>query len=165
MNGGHWKRTLAIPILAAAISVSAGLAADEEERVRDALNQLKQNQLITVLELPDDDEATFLALYNHWDEVRWEFKRQRDELITELRAKVLRGEGRDLNAILADIDATDAASREKEAELRAQFRQILTDIQYAKLLIFEDSFSKNLRRLVQERQRFTDNDGTGAGNP
>jgi len=151
------KHTLAHIILIAAFGGVARVPADDEEeqqeQVRAALNEIKQNKLVTVLELPDDEEATFLTLYTHWEDVRWELKRRRDELMAELRMNVLRREGRELSAILSDIDEADAAARTKEAELRAEFRRILSDEQYAKLLIFEDSFNRNLRRLVQERGR------------
>jgi hypothetical protein len=60
--------------------------------------------------------------------------------------------GRPLPEVLDDVDAVDAESRGTEDRLRTEFRTLLSEEQYAKLLLFEYSFNRNLRRLVQERQ-------------
>ena len=126
----------------------------QEEQVRAAINAIKQNKIVSILELPADEEETFLALYNQWEEVRWEHQQQREVLMDELKTKMadLRA-GRALAIILDDLDGADADSRAAEAKLRADFRGVLSDEQYAKLLLFEDNFNRNLRRLVQEKQR------------
>ncbi len=127
---------------------------EQQEQVRAAINAIKQNKIVAILELPADEEETFLVLYNEWEEVRWAHTQRRDVLLDELRTKMadLRA-GRELMAILDDLDNADADSRTAEENLRADFRDVLSDEQYAKLLLFEDDFNRNLRRLVQEKQR------------
>jgi len=141
-------------------AAAVGYAADEapaerqQEEVRATINEIKQNKLVTILELPADDEQAFVTMYTHWEEVRWEFRKRRASLMEELSAKMAEvGEGRELVAILDDIDTTDRDARASEERLRIQFRSILSMDQYAKLLLFEDNFNRNLRRLVQDRQR------------
>jgi len=125
----------------------------EREAVRDAINELKQEKVVDVLELGDDEEQNFLDVYNRWEEVRWTYRERRDALMEELRSALVETDDlRPLPEVLDDVDAVDAESRGSEDRLRDEFRMILSEEQYAKLLLFEYSFNRNLRRLVQERQ-------------
>ena len=148
-------------------AAAVGYAADappaerQQEEVRATINEIKQNKLVTILELPADDEQAFLTMYTHWEEVRWEFRKRRADLMEELSAKMADvGEGRELVAILDDLDLTDRDARASEERLRIQFRSILSLEQYATLLLFEDNFNRNLRRLVQDRQRLDATEAT-----
>jgi hypothetical protein len=125
----------------------------EREAVRAAINELKQKNVVDVLELEDDTEEVFLSVYNRWEEVRWRYRDRRDALIEELRQVMGGEEGRPLPDILDDVDAVDAESRGSEDRLRSEFRSLLSEEQYAKLLLFEHNFNRTLRRLVQEQQR------------
>jgi len=145
--------------LAAALSPASACAqqppedSSDRDAVRDAINEIKQKKVVDVLELADAEEQTFLDVYNRWEEVRWSYRERRDALMEELRAAL--GEtapGRPLPEVLDDVDAVDAESRGSEDRLRNEFRMLLSEEQYAKLLLFEYSFNRNLRRLVQERQ-------------
>lgn len=145
--------------LAAALSPTSACAQQPAEEppdrdaVRDAINELKQKKVVDVLELADDEEQTFLDVYNRWEEVRWTYRERRDVLMEELRAAFTGTDaGRPLPEVLDDVDAVDAESRGSEGRLRNEFRILLSEEQYAKLLLFEYSFNRNLRRLVQERQ-------------
>jgi hypothetical protein len=132
-------------------------AEDEDQTnvddVRAAINELKQKKVVDVLELSDDAEEDFLDVYNRWEEVRWRYRERRQALMEELRTAMVNQSGvRSLSEILDDVDAVDAESRGSEERLRAEFRFLLSPEQYAKLLLFEHQFNRNLRRLVQERQ-------------
>jgi hypothetical protein len=125
----------------------------EREAVRAAINELKQKNVVDVLELEDGTEETFLGVYNRWEEVRWRYGDRRDALIEELRLVMAGSDGRPLPEILDDVDDVDAESRGSEDRLRSEFRSLLSEEQYAKLLLFEHNFNRTLRRLVQEQQR------------
>lgn len=125
----------------------------EREAVRAAINELKQKNVVDVLELEDGTEETFLGVYNRWEEVRWRYSDRRDALIEELRLVMAGSDGRPLPEILDDVDDVDAESRGSEDRLRSEFRSLLSEEQYAKLLLFEHNFNRTLRRLVQEQQR------------
>lgn len=125
----------------------------EREAVRAAINELKQKNVVDILELEDGTEETFLGVYNRWEEVRWRYGDRRDALIEELRLVMAGSDGRPLPEILDDVDGVDAESRGSEDRLRSEFRSLLSEEQYAKLLLFEHNFNRTLRRLVQEQQR------------
>ena len=125
----------------------------EREAVRAAINELKQKNVVDILELEDGTEETFLGVYNRWVEVRWRYSDRRDGLIEELRLVMAGSDGRPLPEILDDVDGVDAESRGSEDRLRSEFRSLLSEEQYAKLLLFEHNFNRTLRRLVQEQQR------------
>jgi hypothetical protein len=125
----------------------------DREAVRAAINEIKQKKVVDVLELADDEEQNFLDVYNRWEAVRWTYRERRDTLMEELRGVVAgTAPGRLLAEVLDDVDDVDAESRGSEDRLRTEFRTLLSEEQYAKLLLFEHSFNRNLRRLVQERQ-------------
>lgn len=159
------KRTLTAALapvfLTAAFWAAASRAEEPPERVppdveavRAAINEIKQKNVVDVLELENGEESTFLGVYNRWEEVRWRYRERRDALMEELRLALTGGNaGRPLGEILDDVDAVDAESRGSEERLRAEFRALLSDEQYAKLLLFEHNFNRKLRRLVQEQQR------------
>ncbi len=124
------------------------------EAIRDAISAIKQKKVVDVLELADTEKVNFLDLYDRWDEVRWQYRERRRVLMEEL-AGAMRGAGsRPLGAVLDDVDAVDAESRTSEDRLRVEFRSLLSDEQYAKLLLFEQNFNRNLRRFIQEQQRW-----------
>ena len=125
----------------------------EREAVRAAINEIKQKNVVDILELEDGTEETFLGVYNRWEEVRWRYSDRRDALIEELRLVMAGSVGRPLPEILDDVDDVDAESRGSEDRLRSEFRSLLSEEQYAKLLLFEHNFNRTLRRLVQEQQR------------
>ncbi len=128
-------------------------APPEREAVRAAINAIKQEKVVDVLELEDGEEETFLGVYNRWEEVRWRYRERRDALMEEVRSAMAGFAGRPLAEILDDVDAVDAESRGSEDRLRSEFRSLLSEEQYAKLLLFEHNFNRTLRRLVQEQQR------------
>jgi hypothetical protein len=144
-----------VAVLSPATARAEDTSEDSSDRaaVRDAINELKQKKVVDVLELADDEEQTFLDVYNRWEAVRWSYRERRDALMEELRAALAdAASGRPLTEVLDDVDAVDAESRGSEDRLRDEFRTLLSEEQYAKLLLFEYSFNRNLRRLVQERQ-------------
>jgi len=159
------KRTLTAALtpafLTAALWAAASRAEEPPERVppdveavRAAINEIKQKNVVDVLDLENGEEQTFLGVYNRWEEVRWRYRERRDALMEELRSALTGGgAGRPPGEILDDVDAVDAESRGSEERLRAEFRALLSDEQCAKLLLFEHNFNRKLRRLVQEQQR------------
>jgi len=154
----------AFAAVAAAAPAGDGKAAADADEVRAALNQLKEDKLEDLLALPQDDNDAFVTLYNQLEETRWRYHERRAALLDELQTTLLAAPaagvsiGRPLKEILDDVDATDREAATAEADLRAEFRAVLADERYAKVLLFEYNFSKNLRKLVQERQRWTDTD-------
>lgn len=156
------KRILLLLAFGAAVVAGGSLAGAEGpspenvdlEAVRAAVNELKQKKVVDLLALEDGDEEAFLGVYNRWEEIRWAYRERRNLLLEELRAALTEApDSRPLAEILDDVDAVDAESRGSEDRLRKEFRQLLSEEQYAKLLLFEYSFNLRLRRLVQEQQR------------
>jgi len=126
----------------------------DRDAVRAAINEIKQKKVVDVLELEEEAEEAFLGVYNRWEEVRWRYRERRVALMEELHLALTGGgTGRAASEILDDVDTVDAESRGSEERLRAEFRSLLSEEQYAKLLLFEHNFNLKLRRLVQERQR------------
>jgi hypothetical protein len=157
------KPNIAIILLATCLAATLAAPAraqdaeDEDQTnvddVRAAINELKQKKVVDVLDLTADAEEDFLDVYNRWEEVRWRYRERRQSLMEELRtAMVDQSDARPLPEILDDVDAVDAESRGSEERLRGEFRFLLSPEQYARLLLFEHQFNRNLRRLVQERQ-------------
>jgi hypothetical protein len=135
------------------------------EEVRAAINEIKENKLADVLDLPTDETVEFMELYTQWEEVRWSYKERRSALLAELQS-ILTGDAdraRSLKGVLDDVDTTDAEARASEEDLRKEFRALLNDEQYGKLLLFENNFNKSLRRLIQEQNMA--NFGTDAPAP
>ncbi len=162
-------RVFATAFLTAALSATSSYAEQPPENepsdrdaVRAAINEIKQKKVVDVLELEEEAEEAFLGVYNRWEEVRWRYRERRAALMEELRfALTGGGTGRAVSEILDDVDDVDAESRGSEERLRAEFRSLLSEEQYAKLLLFEHNFNLKLRRLVQERQREADPGGSG----
>lgn len=160
-------RILATVFFTAALSATSPQAdqppenePSDRDAVRAAINEIKQKKVVDVLELEEEAEEAFLGVYNRWEEVRWRYRERRAALMEELRLALTgRGTGRAVSEILDDVDDVDAESRGSEERLRAEFRSLLSEEQYAKLLLFEHNFNLKLRRLVQERQRQADTGG------
>jgi hypothetical protein len=157
-------RLLATAFFTAALAATSSYAdqppenePSDRDAVRAAINEIKQKTVVGVLALEEEEEEAFLAVYNRWEEVRWRYRERRAALMEELQfALTGGGTGRTVTEILDDVDAVDAESRGSEERLRAEFRSLLSEEQYAKLLVFEHNFNLKLRHLVQERQRQAD---------
>ena len=154
----RWLRgALALALAMGALPAArAQTPTPEAEALRQAINEIKEEKLAAVLALPADENAAFIEMYNQWEETRWSYRERRGALLEELQLGLINppgAGGRSLAAILDNLDACDAESRQAEDRLRVEFRRVLSDEQYAKLLLFENNFAKNLRRLVQDQQK------------
>lgn len=138
--------------------VSAQPAFKAKERIK----QMKKIKLLDILELSEEEADKFIIKYNAWenkvDAQREEIDKISDELFDLLKKESATEEIQKQSARLL-------TAQEKffgiQIEKLKSFKEILTPVNYAKLLVFEDRFIKELGKMMMDRK----GDGTGPGGP
>ena len=130
---------------------AAALLAQPAPRARERLEQFKKLKLIETLDLDDKTAEKFFVVYNRGSNAVEQAKEELEQALTELYSTLESG------ADEAQIKSkTDFALRKHEATLKAvsdmmtSVRGVLSPAQYARYIIFEARFHKEVRRQIME---------------
>lgn len=123
-----------------------------QAQVHEALNAVKENQLLDILLLTEDEEEEFLDAYRELEGIRLEHRKDRIEILGELQKDLSRADVAAVSKLLDDLEGNDEAAETDAKNLRARMRALLQDEQYAKFVLFEANFEKKLLRLVMENR-------------
>lgn len=123
-----------------------------QEQVHDALNTVKENQLLNILYLTSEEEDEFLGIYRKLEDMRLKYRKEKIEIIGELQEELAAGNIASVAAVLNNLESNDDAAVAGLKNLRSEMRALLRDEQYAKFVVFETNFEKKLMRLVMENR-------------
>jgi Spy/CpxP family protein refolding chaperone len=119
------------------------------------LEALRIWRLTQELDLSEDQAAQFFPKLKGLRELRQQHRAARSALLDELEAR-LKDEPVDPSAIKPVLDslvAVDENAREAELRLRREIAELLTIEQQARLYIFEATFDRQARRVIQQIQQ------------
>ena len=167
-----YKILLISTILAAATVVAdtdgeVALTAKEayrQERVYDALNTVKENQLLNILYLTPEEEDEFLDIYRKLEDMRLKYRKEKIEIIGGLQEDLAVGDIGAVASMLDSLEANDDAGANDAKNLRSEMRSLLLDEQYGKFVVFEVNFEKKLMRLVMDNRPAGLNEAYEEGN-
>lgn len=123
-----------------------------QEQVHDALNTVKEDQLLSILYLTPEEENEFLGIYRKLEDMRLKYRKEKIEIIGELQEELAAGDIASVATILNDLESNEDAAETSLKNLRSEMRALLRDEQYAKFVVFETNFEKKLMRLVMENR-------------
>lgn len=132
--------------------VYAAKEAYRQEQVHDALNTVKENQLLDILYLTPDEEGEFLDIYRELEDLRLEYRKEKIAIIDELQENLAVGDIAAVAGTLNTLEENDDAGASDVKNLRSEMRELLQDEQYGKFIVFEANFEKKLMRLVMDNR-------------
>jgi hypothetical protein len=154
-------RIILVSIMLAAATVVADTEEEEvfaakeayrQEQVHDALNTVKENELLDILYLTPDEEGQFLDIYRKLEDLRLKYRKEKIEIIGELQDNLADGDIAAVASTLDNLEANNDAGTDNAKNLRSEMRNLLQDEQYGKFVVFEANFEKKLMRLVMDNR-------------
>lgn len=144
--------------------VFAAKEAYRQEQVHDALNTVKENQLLNILYLTPEEEDEFLDIYRKLEDMRLKYRKEKIEIIGGLQEDLAVGDIAAVAGMLNNLEANDDAGANDVKNLRSEMRSLLQDEQYGKFVVFEANFEKKLMRLVIDNRPAELNEAYEEGN-
>lgn len=140
------------------IEVNAQPAFKAKERIR----QMKKMKLLDILVLTEEEADKFIVKYNSWEN-KTEAQREEIDKISDELFEAIKNEAKDDE--FQKLSAKLLSAQEKFFSIQMEkfkaMRDILSPANYAKYLVFEDRFIKELgKRMMQGRGK---GDGKGSG--
>ena len=137
-----------------AVLTATSTLAQDGEKMREKIEQLKRTKLVEILELNENAAEKFFARYNQYEsKVNQAFKDAKDA-VQELNARV------DHKAPASEISQQSEIVLQKQNALHAAVEEklkgmkpLLTEEQYAKFIVFENKFTQTLREILQKRKK------------
>jgi hypothetical protein len=154
-------KVILVSIMLAAATVVADTEDEEvfttkeayrQEQVHDALNTVKENQLLDILYLTPEEEGEFLDIYRKLEDIRLDYRKKKIEIIGRLQEGLAEGDIAAVAGTLDSLEANDDAGADDAKNLRSEMRNLLQDEQYGKFVVFEANFEKKLMRLVMDNR-------------
>ena len=135
---------------------------DKMMRQRNKIHQLEKIKLIDELNLDEETSVKFFARRNEMQKEVEKLEDKDDEIIKELEKSI---QTKDKNSevvqkqLLADLLKTREMIEKTKRQFIDSIKDILTTEQIAKLVVFEQRFREEIRRIILNRRHSTKNEG------
>jgi len=134
-----------------------------KEKAEEKLEMLKIWKLTEVIDLKSEQTTEFFSLYKQFEELRRTHLKERRELVEKLKGDIESG-----NITQSSIENYNASIIElkkklieDESNIINQMSNILTPVQMAKFVVFEETFQEEMlgmiKKMKEEKERFKNN--------
>ncbi len=147
MRGGT-MRTYVIILSMCALCVAQEL---NDQDPRAIIEKVKIYRLTQELDLSTEQAELFFPKLNELQKIERDFHEQRAEMLHELKGLLVSGNNEDEIVII--ITEFEDAQKEKvsaQVQKMEDMWMVLTPVQRAKFLIFEDEFHREIREMIKE---------------
>ncbi len=137
-----------------AISANSYLLAQgpDGERLKEKIEQVKKMKLLEVLDLDETTADKFLVKFNAMEKKISELQKSIDDVSYKLKNRIQEKAGADeLSKSSSELLSLMEQLQNTQIEKLKAMKGILKDEQYAKYLVFENEFPKELRRHIMKR--------------
>jgi Spy/CpxP family protein refolding chaperone len=125
------------------------------ERARERVELLLKWKVIEVLNLDEEQSNKIFPLYTKLRQSRREYTMERMRIIQELKQLLVSDADKaDIEKSLSQLDDFDRAFNESREEMLASLKANLTLEQWARYLIFEAEFPREIRNMMRDRGGF-----------
>jgi hypothetical protein len=144
------RRTIFFLFLSCFLMLSFATA--QPERARERIQQMKKMKLLDVLKLNEQEADKFIVKYSAWENKIEDQKGIVDKVSDDL-FELLRndGKGEEVSRLSNSLLAERKKFMNMELDKLKAMKEVLNDVQYAKFLVFEDRFLKELGRMMMQR--------------
>ncbi len=124
------------------------------ERMRERIKSLKIWKITELLELDSESAALFFPKYRDYAGEIDSLERSQDRLFEQLLSTADSGADADeIEGLIESIVKIDVERLEKRSAFLHECRDVLSESQRAKLLLFERNFPRKMRRAIEEMQQ------------
>ncbi len=122
-----------------------------EEEPIEKIETIRLWQLTEELKLTEEQAAKLFPKFRSLRELKKEAEKKRIEKITEL-AELLakKAKAEELKKKISELKETEKNFRDREEGLRKEIEAALTTEQFARFLIFQHRFEKQIKRMIKD---------------
>lgn len=124
----------------------------QPKRAKERISTLKKVKLLEVLDLDESTSEKVLLKYNAWENKIEDQMEKIDEVEEELVKAIKKGNKEDIKNISSKFEKERDKIVQIAMERDKDMKSILTDEQYAKYLIFEKRFRRELGEQLMKRR-------------
>ena len=124
----------------------------QPKRAKERISTLKKVKLLEVLDLDESTSEKVLLKYNAWENKIEDQMKKIDEVEEDLVKAIKKGNKEDIKNILSKFEKERDKIVQIAMERDKDMKSILTDEQYAKYLIFEKRFRRELGEQLMKRR-------------
>jgi hypothetical protein len=127
-------------------------------KAKERIKQMKKMKLLDILQLSEEEADKFIVKYSAWEN-KVEAQREEIDKISDELFELLKKESStdEIQKQSAKLLSAQEKFFSVQMEKLKSMKDILSPLNYAKLLVFEDRFIKELGKRMMERK----GDGTG----
>ncbi len=118
------------------------------------IEQIKKVKLLDILELDEEASAKFLSKYNDIDRKIKEKSEELDQIVEKLNNRIIENApSQELARVSEQVINTQRELQNLHLTKITEMRSLLDEKRYAKYIVFENTFHKDLQRKVIETMR------------
>ena len=121
--------------------------------IRERMMQVKKIKLIGVLDMDEVTAEKFFVKYNLAQNNIEEAHKALDGTLTELQQAIAANETARIKELTDKSLKNHAALQEAVGNMFTSVRSVLSEVQFAKLIVFESRFQEEVRRRLMEMNR------------
>lgn len=123
----------------------------DEKDPREIIEKVRLYKLTEVLDLTDEQAAKLFPRLKEMRKNEQEFLRVRMDIILELKKLIkANAQAQEIEKVLDKFQEAQKKRIENQLREIRELKEILTPIQQAKFLIFQEEFEKEIRDLIRE---------------
>jgi len=127
-------------------------SAEERERVRKRINLIRMWRLTEDLNLDEETGSKLFPLLRQYEEKRRVLARKREEILFTLKGQLKTGTPHEdrIKGLLKEWEGIWAEEQDVKRREKDDLKEILSLEQQAKYIIFQQEFTKEMRRMIAD---------------
>ncbi len=123
----------------------------DEQDPRAVIEKIRIWRLKQELDLSTEQTAMLFPKLHELRKIEKTYSEQKRRILAELKDLLdRRASDEDLAPVLSRYEAMNRKKMEVQIEITAEIKRILTPVQHARYLIFEDEFNREIREMIKE---------------
>ena len=129
------------------------LFAQPPRKAKERMDQLKKIKLLEYLDLKDDEADKFLTKYSYYEKRMDETFFAMGDAIAELKEAIKKKASKDkINDCTKKVSDVQNGMVQLMQEKQTVMATVLSDINYAKYLVFEHEFHKEMQKVLMKKK-------------
>jgi hypothetical protein len=127
-------------------------SAEERERVRKRIDLIRMWRLTEDLNLDEETGSKLFPLLRQYEEKRRELARKREEILFTLKGQLKAWSPHEdrIKGLLKDWEELRAEEQDVNQKEKEDLKRILSIEQQAKYILFQQEFTKEMRRMIAD---------------
>ncbi|MEO0072736.1 MAG: hypothetical protein ABIK10_04785 [candidate division WOR-3 bacterium] len=135
--------------------IKSALPRDLEKDPRDIVERVRVYRLAELLDLTEEQSIRFFPQLKELKRLREEFRLNQEKILQQLEECLRKPfkKDTDLKSLIDELEQLKRKFYEDETKIHKEISKILSPEQYAKFLMFQAHFGKEIREMIREAAR------------